>query len=215
MKTLIKHGGSWITLLAILICVPVYGIATGEEEMIDTTIFKAFSGKVIDSESARTLPFATIEATGSNIATVTNIDGEFTIKVAKNAGISELKVSYIGFSNKNVKLSQFNNRELTINLSPSSVQLKEITVRPQNAMELMADVLANVRKNYSDDPMMMRGFYRETILRGRNYVSISEAIIIYHRSEIKIGRNIRRNSHTYIPAFRTINGQLYTRGHLP
>ena len=103
MKTLIKHGGSWITLLAILVCVPVYGIASGEEEMIDTTNFKAFSGKVIDSESARTLPFATIEATGSNIATVTNIDGEFTIKVAKNAGISELKVSYIGFSNKNCK----------------------------------------------------------------------------------------------------------------
>ncbi len=177
MKTLIKHGGSWITLLAILICVPVYGIATGEEEMIDTTNYKAFSGKVIDSESGRTLPFANIEATGSNIATVTNIDGEFTIKVTKNAGISELKVTYIGFSNKIVKLSQFNNKELTINLSPSSVLLREITVRPQNAMELMADVLANVRKNYSDDPMMMRGFYRETILRGRNYVSISEAII--------------------------------------
>ena len=70
-----------------------------------------------------------------------------------------------------------NDRTLTIELEPSTVQLKEITIRPQDATELIMDVLSNVRENYSSDPMMMRGFYRETILRGRNYVSISEAVI--------------------------------------
>ncbi|MCD4709208.1 MAG: carboxypeptidase-like regulatory domain-containing protein, partial [Bacteroidales bacterium] len=65
----------------------------------------------------------------------------------------------------------------TVKLNPSTIQLKQVTIRPKDAMELISDVLDNIRSNYSEAPMMMRGFYRETVQRGRNYVSISEAII--------------------------------------
>ena len=178
MKTLIMNKGIWLMVLAIFISTSVFAMPKADEELIDTVNFKAYYGKVIDSQSSRTLPFATIEAIGSNIATVSNIDGEFTIKINKEADVSDLKLSYIGFRNKIVQISEFKgDNELTIMLDPSIVQLKEVTVRPEDAMGLIADVLYNVKKNYSTDPMMMRGFYRETILRGRNYVSISEAVI--------------------------------------
>lgn len=178
MKTLIMNKGIWLMVLAIFISTSVFAMPKADEELIDTVNYKAYYGKVIDRQSSRTLPFATIEAIGSNIATVSNIDGEFTIKINKEADVSDLKLSYIGFRNKIVQISEFKgDNELTIMLDPSIVQLKEVTVRPEDAMGLIADVLYNVKKNYSTDPMMMRGFYRETILRGRNYVSISEAVI--------------------------------------
>jgi len=178
MKTLIMNKGKWLMVLAIFISASVFAMPKADEELIDTINYKSYFGKIIDSQSSRTLPFATIEVIGSNIATVSNIDGEFTIKVNKEADVSGLKLSYIGYRNQTVQISEFKgDKELTIRLDPSIVQLKEITVRPQDAMGLMSDVLSNVRKNYSRDPMMMRGFYRETILRGRNYVSISEAVI--------------------------------------
>ncbi len=178
MKTLIIKKGVLLILLAIFISSVTYANLTGNEELIDTVNYTAYFGKVVNAENSRTLPFATIEAVGSNIATVTNIDGEFTIKIDKSAEVTDLKVSYIGFSNKNVELSLFSNdRTTTIELKPSSVQLREITIRPQDAMELIKDVLTNVRENYSSEPMMMRGFYRESIMRGRNYVSISEAVV--------------------------------------
>ncbi len=165
-------------VLALLISVSVHADYPGDKELIDTIDYKTFYGKVVDAVSSRTLPFASIEATGSNVATVTNIDGEFSIKIANDADVTDLKVSYIGFSNNKVALNQFkSNKLLTIELVPTSVQLKEITIRPQDATELIYDVLANVRDNYSPEPMMMRGFYRESIIRGRNYVSISEAVI--------------------------------------
>lgn len=165
-------------ITAVFISASAYAFPKGDEEIADTINFTAYYGKVITSQNGRTLPFATVEAMGSNIATVTNIDGEFTIKIAMDSDVSDLKVSYIGFSNKTIPLIQFKaSRLLTIRLEPNSVQLKEITIRPQDALELIIDVLGNVRDNYSTDPMMMRGFYRETIQRGRNYVSISEAII--------------------------------------
>ena len=44
---------------------------------------------------------------GSNTATVTNIDGEFTIKIDKDTDVSSLKVSYIGYSNKTISLDEF------------------------------------------------------------------------------------------------------------
>jgi len=150
----------------------------GNDELEDTINFKSYYGRVIDSKSNQTLPFATIEAEGSNIATVSNIDGDFTIKIDRNTDVSQLKISYIGYQNKMVALTNFQDtRSFTVELEPTTIQLKQVTIRPADATELINDVLTNIRNNYSDSPMMMRGFYRETIERGRNYVSISEAVI--------------------------------------
>lgn len=177
MKTLTLYKRSWIMALVLMISASANAF-TGEEELTDTINFKSYYGRVLDAVSGRTLPFATIEALGSNTATVTNIDGEFTLKIARESDISEIKVSYIGFQNKIVPLDKFKEkRSLSIGLDVSSVQLKEITIRPEDALDLIIDALTGIRDNYSTDPMMMRGFYRETIQRGRNYVSISEAVI--------------------------------------
>lgn len=178
MKTSFTNKGFWLMITAIFISASAYAFPKGDEEIADTINFTAYYGKIITSQDGRTLPFATVEAMGSNIATVTNIDGKFTIKIANVSDVSDLKISYVGFSNKIVPLNQFKaSKSLTIKLEPNSVQLKEITIRPQDALELIINALGNVRYNYSSDPMMMRGFYRETIQRGRNYVSISEAVI--------------------------------------
>lgn len=156
----------------------LYAFPGHDEELSDTINYKAYYGKVVDSKTNKALPFATIEALGSNAATVTNIDGEFIIKIERKSDVSQLKIAYIGFQNKILELDKLSDKgSYTVKLEQTAIQLKQVTIRPQDAMELIADVLANIRANYSDQPMMMRGFYRETIQRGRNYVSISEAII--------------------------------------
>lgn len=164
--------------MVILSGTAAFAAPKGDDDLADTLNYSVYYGKVIDEESSKLLPFATIEAIGSSIATVTNIDGEFTIKIARDADVSGLKISYIGFINKTVPLEDFKEgKSLSIRMKPSTVQLQEIIIRPQDALELIMEALRNVRTNYSPDPMMMRGFYRETIQRGRNYVSISEAVI--------------------------------------
>ena len=156
----------------------LYAFPGHDEELSDTINYKAYYGKVVDSKTSKALPFATIEALGSNAATVTNIDGEFIIKIERKSDVSQLKIAYIGFQNKILELDKLSDKgSYTVKLEQTAIQLKQVTIRPQDAMELIADVLANIRNNYSNQPMMMRGFYRETIQRGRNYVSISEAII--------------------------------------
>ena len=146
--------------------------------MQDTANYVAYYGKVVDTKNNRTLPFATIEAVGSNAATVTNIDGDFIIKLAKGTNVNELKISYIGYKNRTISLDEFKTTlPVTIGLDPGIVQLREIIIRPEDALGFIMDALDKIRDNYSEDPMMMRGFYRETIQKGRNYVSISEAVV--------------------------------------
>lgn len=178
MKTTETNRSIWLMAALLFLGATLYALPGNDEELTDTINYRSYYGRVVDAQSDKALPFATIEALGSNTATVTNIDGEFIIKIERNADISQLKISYIGFQNKILKLGNFvDKRSFTVKLEPSSIQLKQVTIRPKDAMELISDVLDNIRNNYSEAPMMMRGFYRETVQRGRNYVSISEAII--------------------------------------
>jgi hypothetical protein len=178
MKTTKKIKVGWLLAVLMMISTGVLAFPGNEDELADTINFNAYYGKVVDGKSGRILPFATIEALGSNIATVSNIDGDFSIKIPKDSKVSALKLSYVGFSNQNVPLDRFKaDNTLNIELEPSSVQLEEVTIRPKDALALMTDVLDNIQKNYSIDPMMMRGFYRETIQRNKNYASIAEAVV--------------------------------------
>lgn len=178
MKSTMKIKGGWLLAGLLMLSTTVLAIPGNEDEFADTINFDTYYGQVVDAVNSRNLAFATIEAIGSNVATVSNLDGEFIIKIAKDSKVSELKISYIGFANETVSLSEFKeSRTKIIGMNPSSVQLKEVMVRPQDALELIVDVLSNIKNNYSPDPMMMRGFYRETIQRGRNYASISEAVV--------------------------------------
>lgn len=178
MKTRTKTRGSWLMAALLVISSSVFAYNGNEEEFADTVNFNTFYGKVVNEKNKRALPHATIEAIGSNVATVSNMDGEFSIKLAKESTVSELKISYIGFSNKTIALSEFSGKkDVKVSLTPSSVQLEAITVRPKDALKLMSEVLNNISTNYSTEPMMMRGFYRESILRNKNYASISEAVV--------------------------------------
>ena len=178
MKTKKRYTSIWMMAAMLFLGATLYAVPGHDEELSDTINFKSYYGRVVDANTSKGLPFATVEALGSNTATVTNIDGDFIIKIERKASVSQLKIAYIGYQNKILELDNFSDkRSYTVELAQSTIQLKQVTIRPQDAMELIADVLANIRDNYSEDPMMMRGFYRETIQRGRNYVSISEAII--------------------------------------
>lgn len=154
------------------------------DELADTVDFRVYTGKVVDAKSNDPLPFATIEAIGLSIATVTNIDGNFILKIPKEEDVTRVKVSYVGYTNTTAELAGLEgSRSAVIELEPVSVSLKEVTVRPGDADEIIDMVLKHIPDNYSTEEMMMKGFYRETIKKGWNYVSISEAVVDIYKSD--------------------------------
>ena len=149
----------------------------------DTLNYIEYRGKVVDAATNGVLPFATIEAEGSNITTVTNIDGEFTLKIAKDLNVESFKFSYLGYGNQSKPVSTFlNEKNSVIKLQPISATIKEVTIRPLSGSEMIDEILKKVKENYNTEPQMLTGFYRETIKNRRNYVSISEAVVEIYKS---------------------------------
>lgn len=86
---------------------------------------RAVTGTVVD-ERKSPLPGANIVGEGSNVATITDIDGKFSLNVPTGKEI-KLTVSFVGMKTRQVVLKD-GQSELNIQLEPSAVAMKEVMV---------------------------------------------------------------------------------------
>ena len=135
-------------------------------------------GKVVDAETNQPLVFAGIAVQGSNVATVTNLDGEFTLKLTGNE-TGNLEFSYVGYKNKVMALDEMktNGQRNVIGLETAMIPIKEVIVKPLIPEEIMEQVISRFDENYPGIANDMTGFYRETIRKNRTYISIGEAVV--------------------------------------
>ena len=135
-------------------------------------------GKVVDAETGTPLIFAGVAVKESNIATVTNVDGEFLIKVPQDENIV-IVFSFLGYKNKEIPVTSLrqNGQKNTVELEPATIPIKEVVVKPLDPDYIMREVVRNIYNNYPEVPNDMSAFYRETIRKNRSYVSIGEAVV--------------------------------------
>ncbi len=173
-----------ITMVA-LILFNIISLATANaavtEEMNkqDQQSFITLRGKIVDNTTGDPLIFATIALKGTNVATVSNLDGEFLLKIDVEVTDPYIEVTYIGYRNKEIPLANLTTgeKENVIELSQATIPIQEVIIKPVSPEEILENVIANIGINYAKVPNLMTGFYRETIKRNRSYVSIAEAVI--------------------------------------
>src|SRR5450759_1899044 len=136
-------------------------------------------GKVIDAQSRAPLVFASVSVKESNVGRITNIDGEFTLKVGELSTSKTIVVSFVGYKNKTIPLSELkeNGSKNIIALEAAPIPIKEIIVKPLDPVSIVEKAISNIPKNYESVPNLMTAFYRETIRKNRTYVSIGEAVV--------------------------------------
>ena len=167
-----------VLLLAFMAQTASAGNLTRDKKNVQQNLI-VIKGKVIDSESRSPLVFATVSIKESNVAIVTNIDGEFTLKVSDVSNSKTLEVSYVGYKNKTILLSELkdNGSKNVIALESAPIPIKEIVVKPLDPVSIVQKAISNIAKNYESVPNLMTAFYRETIRKNRTYVSIGEAVV--------------------------------------
>lgn len=143
----------------------------------DTLNYHQYKGSIVDNLSRKPLIFATIALNGTNIATISNSEGQFLLKVPKNLTNAQITITHLGYQSKQINLSDLKKDKNEISLILSPVKLNEVTVFPTDPEILMRDVMNRRNLNYYKDPMLMTAFYRETIKKRRTYVSLSEAVV--------------------------------------
>lgn len=137
------------------------------------------SGIVKSSKNKKPLVNAEVSVPNTNIGTVTNADGFFSLKFPQEKITNGLKIDLIGYEAKNIALPGDENsrNNLRIFLTPSGKVLEEILVLGGDPKEIVATALAKIPDNYSLNDNIFQGFYRETVQKGSRYISVSEAMI--------------------------------------
>ncbi|MBG0858386.1 MAG: carboxypeptidase-like regulatory domain-containing protein [Bacteroidales bacterium] len=152
---------------------------TSARKKADQQTYLTIRGKVVDAETGAPLVFATVAVMETNVAIITNIDGEFTLKIGDTEASKNLEITYLGYKNKIIPISSMRNDgyKNSISLEPAPIPIKEIVVRPINPEEIVGKAIDRIGKNYENVPNLMTAFYRETIRKNRTYVSIGEAVV--------------------------------------
>jgi hypothetical protein len=150
-----------------------------------TNNFVVLRGKILDGNSKKALEFASVSLNNSNISTISNIDGEFSIKVPKNLQDGSITISYLGFKSKTIQLSILSSEQTVIRLEESVEELPIVNLASKDPNLIIKKVIENRRKNYIDAPMIAQAFYRESIKKRRTYASLSEAVVDIYKYPFK------------------------------
>lgn len=157
------------------------------------------SGTIRDSGSSKKLESVSITLVGTNIATVSNADGFFSIKIPTGCKGGNLRVEQLGYHSRLLSVDSLRaiNGNKVIALVSSAKMLKEVVVRSGKPEEIVAEALRKIPLNYSPDKSLFTAFYRETVQKGKRYIGVSEAMVDvlkspYSRRDI-YGERVRIN----------------------
>lgn len=148
----------------------------------DKDSYKIISGIVYDKKSKKEISNAVLSAKKTNISTVTNTDGFFTLKINDTLDIEQIEVSHLGYRNQLIDFYRENQQDIKIYLSPSVTALSEVIVEARTPLDIVKEAIRRIGVNNSENSNLLRGFYRETAQKRNTYITISEAIVDMYKT---------------------------------
>ena len=160
----------------ILIALLLAGLAAQAQQVV--------SGIVKDRQTGDALSHVSITAEGSEVHTVTNDDGRFTLKV-KNSP-KYIQLSHIGYKTRRQQLDG-QTEGLQIMMTSHVVSLDELIVSVNDPLSIVRAAMQRIETNYPMQPELMRCFYREVTRRGSRHIAVAEAVMDMYKTSYKFG----------------------------
>jgi len=134
---------------------------------------RVLEGRVVDKETGKPIPFASIGIEGLPRGTSSNIDGEFSLMVPDSFTI---KVTCLGY--KSVTIGSSGNFGL-IELTPVATLLNGIVIlhKEVNPKKIVRKAFDNIRSNYDDQSFTQKFFYRQYSKTDSVYERLIEASV--------------------------------------
>lgn len=176
MKKLVGVIMGWLMFFLLLDIAPLQA-----REEVDG--YFTVTGVVRNKDDRKKLENVNVSVPGTNIGTVTNSDGLFSLKIKDAEIVRGLEVSHIGYLNTQISLKENKNLSaLTVWMMPAPNLLSEIVIFGNNARGIVEEAIRKIPVNYSPNENMLTTFYRETVQKRRRYISVSEAVIDVYKT---------------------------------
>ncbi len=176
MKNLI---GITLGCLFTFLCLNITPLLAQDAAVNDLII----TGVVKNKDSRKKLENVNVSVVGTNIGTVTNADGTFSLKVTEAEAYRGVEISHIGYLNTHLSLDEIGKSEdLTVWMIPAPNLLHEIVVYGDNPRTIVEEAIKKIPANYASNENMLTAFYRETVQKRRRYISVSEAVMDVYKT---------------------------------
>ncbi|MCE2617170.1 MAG: carboxypeptidase-like regulatory domain-containing protein [Phocaeicola sp.] len=171
----------FVIVCLLVCCLPqlIYPNPTDDDKFITV------KGIVKDRSNKKVLSHASITVVGEEIATVTNKEGEFTIKIPVSDQETNVEISHMGYYNSTFKIEKEKGKNRIFWLVPSSATLGEVIIEGHEPRSLVTQAIEKIGTNYDTQDRILTGFYRETAEKRRHYINISEAVTNIFKSKYK------------------------------
>ncbi|HSN48286.1 MAG TPA: carboxypeptidase-like regulatory domain-containing protein, partial [Flavobacterium sp.] len=120
--------------------------------LIQAGIAQNIKGKIVDSISGESIPYANIQVNQSE-SLISNAEGYFSLSENNSRDETMLTVSYLGFVNQQLTVAKLKSQQYVIKLEAGVFQLKDVLVSNEkpDPYQIMAKVKANLERNYRND----------------------------------------------------------------
>ncbi|HQK38177.1 MAG TPA: STN and carboxypeptidase regulatory-like domain-containing protein, partial [Bacteroidales bacterium] len=146
------------------------------DEITENPVFIEIRGMVMDRKSGRPVPFASIVLSATNIRTITNEDGVFTLKIPAGSLDSMLTVSCIGYESLSLSADCLITGEKEILLNPVHISIREVIVRPTDPPHLLLQAVKAVPERFMGIPVYLTGYFRELTWKDGKCIALSESV---------------------------------------
>ena len=164
--------------------------AIQNEPLQDLQVLTEYKGQILDNQTKKPLVYADLNIKGTNISTVSNTEGEFSLKVPKQHINKKVLISYLGYTDVEIALSELKNTSYKIYLKEAITTLSEVNLNTIKDVEaLVRETLKRKGDNYYDNEAIMTAFYRETIKKRNRNASLSEAVVEVYKQPLKSNKN--------------------------
>jgi hypothetical protein len=134
---------------------------------------QVINGKIVDAETEKPVPYASVGIIGTPEGTSSNIEGEFSLFVF---GSGSLKISCIGYQSKIVSFREASD---VIRLKAITTQLNAVVVlnKSVNPKKVVRKAFANISSNYARQTFLQKFFYRHYCKDDSVYGRLIEASV--------------------------------------
>ena len=134
------------------------------------------SGKVIEEKRDKPIPYATVSVLNKPIGTISNMDGDFLLKLHPDNIRDTVVISCIGFAQIVLPAYELLDEDLFV-MQAIAIKIREVRVTSTTPENILQKIRTNREKNYSTETQLLNAFYRETVKQDGDYISVSEAVI--------------------------------------